>query len=204
MPSVRKGSRPKPLVVFFTTSRSPETASGTGLDTAEAALTSARTVALTSRRSRPRRGWLVVRVVLLAQAGEELAGPPGRDVLVRDSHTFADLAAAIDRAFARWDLSHLHEFRLIDGRRLAPRRQLRVRLRLRRQLGAPLHRATQRPRSSEGVGGLAIRDRACLRLGHDPRPVRARYARAGRRVGLLPASFLFWLAACLTRVSASG
>ncbi len=61
---------------------------------------------------------MVLRVVLLAQGGEELAGPPGRDVLVRDSHTFADLAAAIDRAFARWDLSHLHEFRLIDGRRI--------------------------------------------------------------------------------------
>jgi len=79
---------------------------------------SARTVALSSRRSRPRQGWMVVRVVLLAQGGEELAGPPGRDLLVSDMHTFGDLAAAIDRAFARWDLSHLHEFRLIDGRRI--------------------------------------------------------------------------------------
>lgn len=35
-----------------------------------------------------------------------------------DTHTFADLAVAIDRAFARWDLSHLHEFRLTDGRRV--------------------------------------------------------------------------------------
>ena len=35
-----------------------------------------------------------------------------------DTHTFADLATAIDRAFARWDLSHLHEFRFADGRRI--------------------------------------------------------------------------------------
>jgi hypothetical protein len=61
---------------------------------------------------------MVLRVVLLAQGGEELASPPGRDLLVSDTHTFGDLAAAIDRAFARWDLSHLHEFRLIDGRRI--------------------------------------------------------------------------------------
>ncbi len=61
---------------------------------------------------------MILRVVLLAQGGEELASPPGRDLLVRDTHTFGDLAAAIDRAFARWDLSHLHEFRLVDGRRI--------------------------------------------------------------------------------------
>lgn len=59
---------------------------------------------------------MVLRVVLVAQAGEELVSPPGRDLLVSDAHTFADLATAIDRAFARWDLTHLHEFRLSDGR----------------------------------------------------------------------------------------
>ncbi len=32
------------------------------------------------------------------------------------SHTFAQLSTAIDAAFARWDLSHLHEFELPDGR----------------------------------------------------------------------------------------
>jgi hypothetical protein len=57
-------------------------------------------------------------VVLLGRRGEELAGPPGRDLLVSDTHTFGDLAIAIDRAFARWDLSHVHEFRLVDGRRV--------------------------------------------------------------------------------------
>ncbi len=61
---------------------------------------------------------MVLRVMLLAQGGEDLVAPPGRDLLVSDAHTFADLAAAIDRAFARWDLSHLHEFRLGDGRRI--------------------------------------------------------------------------------------
>ena len=34
------------------------------------------------------------------------------------SHSFAALASAIDDAFARWDLAHLHEFRLADGTRL--------------------------------------------------------------------------------------
>lgn len=34
------------------------------------------------------------------------------------SHTFAQLAEAIDVAFARWDLSHLHMFELPDGRRV--------------------------------------------------------------------------------------
>lgn len=61
---------------------------------------------------------MVLRVVLLAQGGEDLVAPPGRDLLVSDAHTFADFAVAIDRAFARWDLSHLHEFRLGDGRRI--------------------------------------------------------------------------------------
>lgn len=62
--------------------------------------------------------WSVVRVILVSQGGEDLPDPPGRDLLVSSAHTFADLAAAIDRAFARWDRSHLHEFRLLDGRRI--------------------------------------------------------------------------------------
>jgi hypothetical protein len=35
---------------------------------------------------------------------------------VGPAHTFADLARAIDNAFARWDLSHLSVFTLTDGR----------------------------------------------------------------------------------------
>jgi Plasmid pRiA4b ORF-3-like protein len=37
---------------------------------------------------------------------------------VGPAHTFAALADAINAAFARWDLSHLHEFELADGRRI--------------------------------------------------------------------------------------
>ena len=43
---------------------------------------------------------------------------PGRIFIVGPSHTFAGLADAINAAFARWDLSHLHEFELGDGRRI--------------------------------------------------------------------------------------
>jgi hypothetical protein len=60
----------------------------------------------------------VLRVVVVSKGGEGMADPPGRDLLVGSAHTFAEIAGAIDRAFARWDLSHLHEFRLPDGRRL--------------------------------------------------------------------------------------
>ena len=62
---------------------------------------------------------MLLRVVLVAQAGEDLTNPPGRDLLASSEHTFADLARAIDRAFARWDISHLHEFQLADGTRIA-------------------------------------------------------------------------------------
>ena len=35
---------------------------------------------------------------------------PGRIFIVGPSHTFLGLADAIEAAFARWELSHLHEF----------------------------------------------------------------------------------------------
>jgi Plasmid pRiA4b ORF-3-like protein len=38
--------------------------------------------------------------------------------MVGPRHTFADLAEAVDLAFARWDRSHLHVFELADGRRI--------------------------------------------------------------------------------------
>jgi len=68
----------------------------------------------------PRRteSWLIVRVILARHGGELLDDPPGRDLLVRASHSFAQLAKAIDTAFARWDLGHLHEFSLPDGTRI--------------------------------------------------------------------------------------
>jgi hypothetical protein len=63
--------------------------------------------------------WLSIRVDLLSGAHTgELWPTPGRVLVVGPSHTFADLATAIDDAFARWDRSHLYEFTLPDGRRI--------------------------------------------------------------------------------------
>lgn len=64
------------------------------------------------------RTWLQVRVDLLGGLGERLKPSPGRIFIVGPSHSFAALAEAINAAFARWDLSHLHEFELADGRRI--------------------------------------------------------------------------------------
>ena len=41
---------------------------------------------------------------------------PGPIFIVSPSHTFEELAEAINSAFSRWDRSHLHEFELADGR----------------------------------------------------------------------------------------
>jgi hypothetical protein len=57
-----------------------------------------------------------IRVELLGGRGEEMWPPPGRILAVGPAHTFADLAGAIDGAFARWDRAHLCQFRLCDGR----------------------------------------------------------------------------------------
>lgn len=57
-----------------------------------------------------------MRVDLVSGAGLLFAPQPGRIFLVGPHHTFSDLAAAIDLAFARWDVAHLHEFRFDDGR----------------------------------------------------------------------------------------
>ena len=64
------------------------------------------------------RTWLQVRVDLLGGLGARLKPSPGRIFIVGPSHTFLALADAINAAFARWDLSHLHEFELVDGRRI--------------------------------------------------------------------------------------
>lgn len=53
---------------------------------------------------------------LLGGRGEQLWPHPGRVFAVGPDHTFADLAGAIDSAFARWDLNHLSVFTLADGR----------------------------------------------------------------------------------------
>ena len=59
---------------------------------------------------------MILRVELVAGRGGSFSPPPGRDLLASGAHTFAQLAVAIDRAFARWDVGHLHEFRMADGR----------------------------------------------------------------------------------------
>ena len=64
------------------------------------------------------RTWLQIRVDLVSGRGEELKPPPGRIFIVGPGHTFSALADAINQAFARWDLAHLHEFELSDGRRV--------------------------------------------------------------------------------------
>jgi hypothetical protein len=62
------------------------------------------------------RTWLSLTVELLGGRGDELWPWPGRVFAVGPSHTFMDLADAINDAFARWDRSHLSVFTLADGR----------------------------------------------------------------------------------------
>ena len=62
------------------------------------------------------RTWLQIRVDLEG-GGEIVCDPePGRIFVVGPAHTFEVFAFAIDQAFGRWDLSHLHLFELADGR----------------------------------------------------------------------------------------
>ncbi len=64
------------------------------------------------------RTWLSVRVELVGGRGEHFWPRPGRIFAAAPTHTFAELASAIDDAFARWDRAHLHSFTLADGTRL--------------------------------------------------------------------------------------
>jgi hypothetical protein len=59
-----------------------------------------------------------IRVELIGGGGRDLWPRPGRVFAVSRTHTFAQLAAAIDEAFARWDRSHLYEFELAGGGRV--------------------------------------------------------------------------------------
>jgi hypothetical protein len=59
---------------------------------------------------------LEIRVDLLGGGGIDCDPSPGRVFVVGPSHSFEAFAEAIDAAFARWDLSHLHSFDLPDGR----------------------------------------------------------------------------------------
>jgi len=62
------------------------------------------------------RSWLSIRVELVEGRGERFWPRPGR--LVAAARTFAQLATAIDDAFARWDRAHLHEFTLAVSQRI--------------------------------------------------------------------------------------
>lgn len=62
--------------------------------------------------------WMTIRVELVSGGGADFGPGPGRVFLVGPSHTFGELANAINLHFARWDLSHLHEFKLGDGREI--------------------------------------------------------------------------------------
>ncbi len=63
------------------------------------------------------RTWLQIRVDLVG-GGPGEGRDPGRVFIVGPGHSFAQFADAINSAFARWDLSHLHEFQLAGGRRI--------------------------------------------------------------------------------------
>jgi hypothetical protein len=68
------------------------------------------------------RTWLSIRVELVGgMHAHDLWPRPGRLLLARPGMTFRDLAVAIDTAFARWDLAHLHAFQLADGTRIGVR-----------------------------------------------------------------------------------
>ena len=63
-----------------------------------------------------RKRWLSIKVELLSGRDLVLEHPPGGVMIAAPAHALAELAEAINIAFASWDHSHLHEFRL-DGKR---------------------------------------------------------------------------------------
>jgi hypothetical protein len=58
---------------------------------------------------------LSIKVELVSGRGEEFWPRPGRILAAARTHTFEQLGAAIDGAFARWDLAHLRLFTLADA-----------------------------------------------------------------------------------------
>jgi pRiA4b ORF-3-like protein len=82
-----------------------------------AARAGARGASQRTSQSRPRH-WISVQVELVEGRAERYWPRPGRIFAAAADHSFAQLAEAIDDAFARWDRSHLHEFNLADGTRI--------------------------------------------------------------------------------------
>jgi hypothetical protein len=66
------------------------------------------------------RSWLSIRVELVSGRGGDLWPRPGRILAAARTHSFAQLAEAIDTAFGRWDLAHLHMFTLADQTGVSP------------------------------------------------------------------------------------
>lgn len=64
------------------------------------------------RRASTEGMWMIIRVELTTGMGRDFEPAPGRDFLVSSQHTFRQLADAINAAFARWDLAHLHVFQI--------------------------------------------------------------------------------------------
>ena len=64
------------------------------------------------------RSWLSIRVELVEGRGEDYWPRPGRTFAAARSHTFGQLATAIDDAFTRWDRAHLHQFWMASGPRI--------------------------------------------------------------------------------------
>lgn len=65
------------------------------------------------------RTWLSIQVELVAGRGEQFWPRPGRIIAAARSHSFEQLAESINVALGRWDPSHLCEFTLADGTRIA-------------------------------------------------------------------------------------
>ena len=65
------------------------------------------------------RTWLSIEVELVSGHGHNFWPRPGRTFAAARTHTFWDLAEAINVAFGRWDFSHLSEFMLGDGTRIS-------------------------------------------------------------------------------------
>lgn len=69
------------------------------------------------------RTWLSIAVELVDGAHVHNFWPRScRLFVARRSHTFRQLADAINTAFSRWDLAHLHMFTLGDGTHIVPMR----------------------------------------------------------------------------------
>jgi hypothetical protein len=75
---------------------------------------------VTGYRGRVARTWLSLTVELVEGAGYRFWPRPARVFAASRTHTFSQLATAIDVSFGRWDLSHLWQFELAGYVYVAP------------------------------------------------------------------------------------